>query len=71
MDTASTTYLCLVSDRPDLMLWHYLEAEAKDGIVDELLSQGPTIFSEVAKSQWGSYCIQHSQRRSFSLARVA
>ncbi|KAF8346084.1 armadillo-type protein [Amanita rubescens] len=36
-----------------------LEAEAKDGIVDELLNQGPAVFSEVAKSQWGSYCIQH------------
>ncbi|KAF8640907.1 hypothetical protein AX17_000555 [Amanita inopinata Kibby_2008] len=36
-----------------------LEAEAKDGIVDELLNQGPVVFSEVAKSQWGSYCIQH------------
>ncbi|KAF9055738.1 armadillo-type protein [Panaeolus papilionaceus] len=36
-----------------------LEAEAKDGIVDELLNQGFAIFSEVTKSQWGSYCIQH------------
>ncbi|KAF8167240.1 armadillo-type protein [Crassisporium funariophilum] len=36
-----------------------LEAEAKDGIVDELLHQGYGVFSEVAKSQWGSYCIQH------------
>ncbi|KAF8971874.1 armadillo-type protein [Flammula alnicola] len=36
-----------------------LEADAKDGIVDELLNQGFAIFSEVAKSQWGSYCIQH------------
>ncbi|KAJ3500658.1 hypothetical protein NLJ89_g9698 [Agrocybe chaxingu] len=36
-----------------------LEAEAKDGIVDELLNQGFGVFSEVAKSQWGSYCIQH------------
>lgn len=37
-----------------------LEPEAKDGIVDELLNQGATVFSEVAKNQWGSYCIQHS-----------
>ncbi|KAI0640145.1 ARM repeat-containing protein [Trametes polyzona] len=36
-----------------------LEEAAKDGIVDELLNQGPNIFGEVAKSQWGSYCIQH------------
>ncbi|KDR85900.1 hypothetical protein GALMADRAFT_52680 [Galerina marginata CBS 339.88] len=36
-----------------------LEAEAKDGIVDELLNHGFPIFCEVAKSQWGSYCIQH------------
>ncbi|KAF5352799.1 hypothetical protein D9756_006223 [Leucocoprinus leucothites] len=37
-----------------------LEPEAKDGIVDELLNQGAAIFGEVAKNQWGSYCIQHS-----------
>lgn len=37
-----------------------LEADAKDGIVDELLNHGFTVFSEVAKNQWGSYCIQHS-----------
>jgi len=36
-----------------------LEESAKDGIVDELLNQGPDIFAEVAKSQWGSYCVQH------------
>ncbi|KAK1230462.1 meiotic PUF protein 1 [Marasmius sp. AFHP31] len=36
-----------------------LEDHAKDGIVDELLNQGPSVFSEVAKNQWGSYCIQH------------
>ncbi|TFY77850.1 hypothetical protein EWM64_g6161 [Hericium alpestre] len=36
-----------------------LEESAKDGIVDELLNQGPAVFSEVAKNQWGSYCIQH------------
>ncbi|KAF9478901.1 ARM repeat-containing protein [Pholiota conissans] len=36
-----------------------LEADAKDGIVDELLNHGFGIFSEVTKSQWGSYCIQH------------
>uniref|UniRef100_A0A0W0FE46 PUM-HD domain-containing protein n=2 Tax=Moniliophthora roreri TaxID=221103 RepID=A0A0W0FE46_MONRR len=36
-----------------------LEDNAKDGIVDELLNQGPSVFSEVAKNQWGSYCIQH------------
>lgn len=37
-----------------------LESDTKDGIVDELLGQGFAVFSEVAKSQWGSYCIQHS-----------
>ena len=37
-----------------------LEESAKDGIVDELLNQGPNVFGEVAKSQWGSYCVQHS-----------
>ncbi|KAJ7928188.1 hypothetical protein B0H13DRAFT_2549657 [Mycena leptocephala] len=37
-----------------------LEESAKDGIVDELLGQGAAVFGEVAKSQWGSYCIQHS-----------
>ncbi|KAJ2917179.1 hypothetical protein MD484_g3243, partial [Candolleomyces efflorescens] len=36
-----------------------LECEAKDGIVDELLNQGMAVFAEVAKNQWGSYCIQH------------
>lgn len=37
-----------------------LEECAKDGIVEELLNQGPAVFGEVAKNQWGSYCIQHS-----------
>ncbi|KAJ7925702.1 armadillo-type protein [Mycena leptocephala] len=36
-----------------------LEESAKDGIVDEPLGQVGAVFSEVAKSQWGSYCIQH------------
>ncbi|KAH9950976.1 ARM repeat-containing protein [Amylocystis lapponica] len=36
-----------------------LEESAKDGIVDELLDQGSNVFAEVAKSQWGSYCVQH------------
>lgn len=36
-----------------------LEESAKDGIIDELLNQGTAVFSEVAKNQWGSYCIQH------------
>ncbi|KAL1752153.1 armadillo-type protein [Schizophyllum commune] len=36
-----------------------LEDSAKDGIVDEILHQGSTIFSEVCKNQWGSYCVQH------------
>ncbi|KAH7924798.1 ARM repeat-containing protein [Leucogyrophana mollusca] len=36
-----------------------LEESAKDGIIDELLNQGPSVFSEIAKNQWGSYCIQH------------
>lgn len=38
-----------------------LEEAAKDGIVNELLNQGPNVFGEVAKSQWGSYCVQHSE----------
>ncbi|GJE97809.1 ARM repeat-containing protein [Phanerochaete sordida] len=36
-----------------------LEESAKDGIVDELLNQGAAVFGEVAKNQWGSYCVQH------------
>ncbi|KAH7914543.1 armadillo-type protein [Hygrophoropsis aurantiaca] len=36
-----------------------LEESAKDGIIDELLNQGPAVFSEITKNQWGSYCIQH------------
>ncbi|KAG5220205.1 ARM repeat-containing protein [Salix suchowensis] len=36
-----------------------LEDSAKDGIVDELLNQGASVFSEVVKNQWGAYCIQH------------
>ncbi|KAJ7240108.1 hypothetical protein C8J57DRAFT_1527839 [Mycena rebaudengoi] len=36
-----------------------LEESAKDGIVDEILGQGTAVFGEVAKSQWGLYCIQH------------
>ncbi|KAJ7791846.1 hypothetical protein B0H14DRAFT_3500023 [Mycena olivaceomarginata] len=32
---------------------------AKDGIVDELLGQGAAVLTEVAKSQRGSYYIQH------------
>jgi pumilio RNA-binding family len=44
-----------------------LEESAKDGIVDELLNQGSNIFSEVAKSQWGSYCIQHSEWAIFQI----
>ncbi|KAF9654421.1 ARM repeat-containing protein [Thelephora ganbajun] len=36
-----------------------LEEQAKDGIVDELLNRGFNVFADVAKNQWGSYCIQH------------
>ncbi|THH05228.1 hypothetical protein EW145_g4950 [Phellinidium pouzarii] len=36
-----------------------LEESAKEGIVDELLNRGHTVFSDVTKNQWGSYCIQH------------
>ncbi|KAF8837623.1 ARM repeat-containing protein [Paxillus ammoniavirescens] len=36
-----------------------LEESAKDGIIDELLNQGSVVFNEIAKNQWGSYCIQH------------
>lgn len=45
-----------------------LEESAKDGIIDELLNQGSVVFGEIAKNQWGSYCIQHSKRRQ--LARI-
>lgn len=44
-----------------------LEESAKDGIVDELLNRGETVFADVAKNQWGSYCIQHSEFVSHSL----
>ncbi|CDO73391.1 hypothetical protein BN946_scf185013.g25 [Trametes cinnabarina] len=53
-----------------------LEDSAKDGIIDELLNQGPAVFGEVAKNQWGSYCVQHilehgSQRhREMALAHL-
>ncbi|KAJ7711936.1 hypothetical protein B0H14DRAFT_2414461, partial [Mycena olivaceomarginata] len=33
--------------------------QRQDGIIDELLAHGTAVFSEVAKSQWGFYCIQH------------
>ncbi|EGO31275.1 hypothetical protein SERLADRAFT_412664 [Serpula lacrymans var. lacrymans S7.9] len=36
-----------------------LEESAKGGIIDELLDQGPAVFGEITKNQWGSYCIQH------------
>lgn len=36
-----------------------LEESAKDDIVNELLNQGPATFGQIAKNQWGSYCIQH------------
>ncbi|KAJ7859115.1 hypothetical protein B0H13DRAFT_2672374 [Mycena leptocephala] len=36
-----------------------LKKNPKDGIVDELQGQGATVFGEVARSQWGSYCIHH------------
>ncbi|KAF9225153.1 ARM repeat-containing protein [Gyrodon lividus] len=36
-----------------------LEESAKDGIINELLNQGSAVFNEIAKNQWGSYCIQH------------
>ncbi|KAJ3739338.1 armadillo-type protein [Lentinula detonsa] len=36
-----------------------LEDSAKDDIIDELLNQGASVFGEVAKNQWGSYCVQH------------
>lgn len=39
-----------------------LEESAKDGIVNELLNQGPAVFGEVCMNQWGSYCIQHRER---------
>lgn len=38
-----------------------LEDSAKDGIIEELLNRGETVFADVAKNQWGSYCVQHSK----------
>ncbi|KAJ7794385.1 hypothetical protein B0H14DRAFT_3093774 [Mycena olivaceomarginata] len=37
----------------------YHETGSLDGIIDDLLAHGAAVFGEVAKSQWGSYCIQH------------
>ncbi|KAJ6603430.1 hypothetical protein DFH09DRAFT_1354646 [Mycena vulgaris] len=37
-----------------------LPKTAKDGITDEVQGHGAAIFSEVAKSQWNSCCIQHT-----------
>lgn len=48
-----------------------LEDSAKDGIVDELLNQGSSVFSEVVKNQWGAYCIQHSTFSSSILYHYA
>lgn len=38
-----------------------LEHIAKSRIIAELLDRGYMVFAEVAKNQWGSYCIQHSK----------
>ncbi|KAJ8496720.1 hypothetical protein ONZ51_g918 [Trametes cubensis] len=46
-----------------------LEESAKDGIVDELLNQGPQVFGDVAKNQWGSYCVQHILEHGSQLHR--
>ena len=43
-----------------------LEDSAKDGVVDEFINSGQVVFVEVVKSQWGSYCIQHSKQRGLS-----
>lgn len=51
----------VVVDPPSQHAFENLEDSAKDGIIDELLKRGPDVFAEVAKNQWGSYCIQHSQ----------
>jgi hypothetical protein len=47
-----------------------LEESAKDGIVDELLNRGPGVFADVAKNQWGSYCIQHSSFPVYLILKV-
>lgn len=49
----------VVVDPPSQHAFENLEDSAKDGIIDELLKRGPDVFAEVAKNQWGSYCIQH------------
>ncbi|KAJ7333958.1 hypothetical protein DFH08DRAFT_814028 [Mycena albidolilacea] len=35
-----------------------IQGERQDGIIDELLAHGAAVFSEIAKSQWGSDCIR-------------
>ncbi|KAK0442199.1 hypothetical protein EV421DRAFT_1662822, partial [Armillaria borealis] len=42
-----------------LVVQHTLKPSVQDGIVDELLNQGSSVFREVAKSQLGTYCNQH------------
>ena len=65
VDPAGTSHLCLATS--SLLIQHAfenLEDSAKDGIVEELLVQGPNIFSEVAKNQRGVYCVLLSHRVS-------
>lgn len=54
-------------DIADQHAFENLEESAKEGIVDELLNRGLDVFADVAKNQWGSYCIQHSEREFLCL----
>lgn len=59
-------HLHVISDVGLQHAFENLEADAKDGIVDELLGHGAAVFADVAKNQWGAYCIQHSKSISFT-----
>ncbi|KAJ7816414.1 hypothetical protein B0H14DRAFT_3475339 [Mycena olivaceomarginata] len=37
--------------------------EVKDGLMDELLGQGGSVFGDVARSQWGSYSIRRTMTK--------
>lgn len=73
MKLARSLFRCVYRNVTSLILilfqhaFENLEPDAKDGIVDEILNQGAAVFSEVAKNQWGSYCIQHSMSAVKSL----
>ncbi|KAJ7893000.1 hypothetical protein B0H13DRAFT_2339835 [Mycena leptocephala] len=49
-------WTALACHEPGSLVVQHLEA--KDGLVDELLGQGGSVFGDVARSQWGSYSIR-------------